>query len=151
VTDLPRRLPIRALRAVFTFRVVLVAIVVLCASGFWLHWTPRFRSLAWGLTEQVHIQVGWIAVGLWIGYLVHHLVVRWGPLTSLQRILGLALTSASAWLLVTGAMLTIGRVGGWPGWVLGSHFVATFALLVLTLWHSVPAWRRLLRGLTTRP
>ena len=119
--------------------------VVLSATGFFLHWTPRFQSLSWGLTEIVHVWIGWAALVFVAGYLVHHLARTWGPLSTLQRILGLALTVDIVLALLTGVLVVEAPVGGPPKWAVPVHFVSTFVLLGLFVWHSAAGWTRWLK------
>ncbi len=150
-----RRSIIALLRWLVPFRWVLLAIVALSATGFALHEMERFSGLQWGLTEIAHVWLGWAALGLWTGYLVHHLAVRWGSLRSPQRLLGAGASLASGVLLVTGVMLAVGMQGGPPGWTVPVHYWATWALLALVLAHTRVAWgswpRRLWRRLVDGP
>jgi hypothetical protein len=117
-------------------------VVALSATGFWLHWTPRFQSLRWGATEMVHVWVGWGTLAATAAYLAHHLARTWGPLVHGQRALGLFLALDLGIGLVSGVLLVSGRVGGPPAWALPAHFGSTFLLLALFAWHSAVGWRR---------
>jgi hypothetical protein len=138
-------MPVNALRALTPFRLVLAVSVVLAATGCWLHWTPRFGGLPWGLTELAHTWIGWGSLALLAGYLIHHLRAKWGRSTKLQRGLGWALAGVASVLSLTGVMLAIAWVGGPPDLVLRLHFVGTFVLAALLLWHTSPPWRRWLK------
>ncbi len=138
-----------SLRRLLPGTVMAVLIGVLSASGFWLHWTPRFESIRWGLTEMGHVWLGWGAVVVTGGYLVHHLARTWGPLRQTQRILGVALTADLFVALITGVVLVSGSSGGPPSWVGPLHFGSTFILLVVFVWHSAVGWRRWLTGAWT--
>lgn len=138
----PPRPAVRILRWLFPFRWLFVALVLLTATGLGLRSLPRFGGLAWGLTELGHVWVGWASLVVWIGYLVHHVTVRWGSWASPQRLLGLAVSLFSLALLGTGVMLASGMDGGPPAWALPVHFVTTWALLGLVVAHTFVAWRR---------
>ncbi|MEE2828601.1 MAG: hypothetical protein VX498_05405 [Myxococcota bacterium] len=127
------------------FRLVLVGLVLLTASGLWLHEIPRFRSAAWGMTEMLHVWVGWACLAVLIAYLGHHLVLKWGPMKRPQRVLGLLLLVVLLVLMGSGALLTFGRVGGYPDLVRDSHYLSTFALVLLVLLHATVPWRKALR------
>jgi hypothetical protein len=131
-----------------------VVMTALAASGWWLHETERFASIAWGLTEQVHVFVGWVSLVGTALYLVHHLARTWGPWKTLQRILGLSLATATAVALASGVVLVMGIDGGPPEWVRMAHWISTWLLTGLFIWHAAKgAWRatrlwvrRLIRG-----
>ncbi|MCP4871538.1 MAG: hypothetical protein GY898_22745 [Proteobacteria bacterium] len=130
------------LRWFFPFRWLFVAIVALTVSGVALHRMERFGGLEWGLTEISHVWVGWASMIAWTGYLLHHVAVRWGSWASPQRLLGLAVSTASVLLLVTGAMLGLGMNGGPPAWAVPVHWWATWALIGLVVAHTFVAWKR---------
>ena len=137
-----RRRIVRLFLRLVPFRVVLVGLVLLAASGLWLRSAPRFLSAAWGMTEMAHVAVGWVFVGVFVGYLVHHLSLHWGSLRNVQRVLGLVLVLLASLLLVTGGLLAVGRSGGFPSWVKESHYLATFGLAALVLIHGTAPLRK---------
>jgi hypothetical protein len=134
------------LRRSAPFSLVTLLLGLLSASGIWLHESPRFGGFSWGVTEMVHIYVGWVFLAIFVGFLVHHLSVRWGTLRSLQRCLGLALVTATACELLSGAFLATGRTGGTPAWVLSLHYLAMPALVGLLLLHLLRPLSSRLRG-----
>ncbi len=136
------RLAVRALRWLFPVRWLLVAFVLLTATGVALHRMERFGGLEWGLTEISHVWIGWASLVVWIGYLVHHVVVKWGPWSSLQRWLGVVLVVLSFALLGTGVMLAVGMDGGPPDWAIEVHWYSTWSLSGLIVWHTFVAWKR---------
>ncbi len=137
------KLPTRLLKRLFPGWGFLVVMVLLAASGLWLRETERFASIAWGLTEMVHVHLGWLSLLGTIAYLVHHLARTWGPLSRPQRLLGLALVAVTAVAFVTGVILVLGLRGGPPAWVRPVHWWTTWAVLVLFAWHSAKGWGRL--------
>lgn len=136
------RLGVRALRWLFPFRWIFVVLVALSATGVALHGMERFVGLQWGLTELSHVWLGWASLVVWSGYLLHHVVVRWGPWSSLQRWLGAVLVALSVALLGTGVMLGVGMDGGPPAWALPLHWWSTWAVCGLVVWHTFVVWRR---------
>lgn len=121
---------------------LLVAVLsILAGTGFYLRWTPRMKSLAWGLTEMIHVHVGWVSLALLAGYLAHHLTRTWGPLRTRQRLLGLGLLADVLVALLTGVVLVLGLSGGPPAWVRPVHLATTVLLLFLVPWHTAPGWR----------
>ena len=123
-----------------------VVMALLAASGWWLHESERFASLAWGLTEQLHVALGWVALAGTAGYLVHHLARTWGPWRTLQRLLGLALVAATLGALISGVVLVLGLRGGPPAWARPLHWGTTWLLCALFAWHGATgAWRGLRR------
>lgn len=148
------RLPTRLLKRVLPGWGFLVVMALLAGSGAWLRESERFASIAWGLTEMVHVHLGWIALLGTAGYLVHHLARTWGPLRRPQRILGLGLVAVTAAASITGGVLVLGLSGGPPDWVRPVHWATTWILLVLFAWHAARGWgkglvralRRAIRG-----
>ena len=141
----------RWLERIVPFRLALLAIVILVATGFLLREVPRFQSAVWGLTEMTHIAVGWSFLGIFLLYLTHHLRRHWGDLRTIQRLLGLALALSTTHLLLTGALLAVGRPGGFPDLVRDSHHLMTYAFCLLLVVHGTVGLRRrlgsFLRGL----
>lgn len=133
------------LRRILPATLMALLVVILSATGFFLHWSPRFESIAWGLTEMVHVWVGWAALLATAGYLAHHLARTWGPWTTLQRILGLLLAADLAVAMLTGVLVVWPPEGGPPAWAVPLHFVSTFGILGLFLWHSAVGWIRWLK------
>lgn len=131
-----------------------VVMSILAASGWWLHESPRFQSIAWGLTEQVHVHLGWVSLIGTSLYLVHHLARTWGDWKTLQRILGLLLAATTLAAFGTGIVLVLGLKGGPPDWVIDVHWASTWILWGLFLWHAAKGtwralalwWRGVLRG-----
>ena len=134
-----------ALRRLIPGTFLALVLAGLSATGFFLHWTPRFQSLSWGLTEIVHVWLGWAALVFGAGYLAHHVARTWGPMSTLQRILGLVLTVDIVLALLTGVLVVWAPVGGPPEWAVPVHFVSTFVLLGLFVWHSAVGWTRWLK------
>lgn len=123
-----------------------VIMALLAASGWWLHETERFASIAWGLTEQIHVWLGWVALAGTALYLVHHLARTWGPWRTLQRILGLALVAMTAGAFISGVLLVSGMRGGPPAWARPLHWWTTWLLTGLFAWHAAKGtWRALRR------
>jgi hypothetical protein len=148
----PRLRTIRLLRSLAPFWLLLAGLFLLVVSGLWLHSADRFSGLSWGLTEMIHGWVGWVCCAVLLGYSGHHLYLHWGPLGRPQRILGLFLLATCLLLMVSGGMLSIGRVGGFPPAVREAHYLGTFALIVLLLLHGLNPWlRRLSRGKQNKP
>ncbi len=146
----PAKIAFQVLRWLFPFRWIFVAIVALTGTGLALHEMERFEGLAWGLTELSHVWIGWAGLLLWTGYLIHHVVVRWGAWTSVQRWLGFLLAVVSVLLLVTGTLLGIGMSGGPPAWALPVHWYATWVLVGLLVAHTFVVWKRWPRRLWRR-
>ena len=142
-----RRRSLEFLRWLVPFRWLLLALVVLAATGLGLRRMERFGGLEWGLTELAHIWLGWASMGLWVAYLAHHLARQWGSMRSIQRLLGVGVLAASGSLLLTGALLAIGMQGGPPAWARPLHHMATWALGGLLAVHARKAWLRLPRAL----
>jgi hypothetical protein len=126
--------------------VLLAGLFLLVVSGLWLHSADRFGGLTWGLTEMIHIWVGWVCCAVLLAYTGHHLYLQWGPLGRPQRLLGLILLAIGLLLMVSGGLLSFGRVGGFPAALREAHYLGTFALIGLLLLHGVnPSLRRLSR------
>jgi len=136
---------VQLLRKLFPFRFLLPVFLVVAASGLWLHWYPRFQDIAWGLTEIVHITLGWFALAVWTGYQCHHLALKWGSFTEIWRIFGVLLGSVTLVAFTTGALLVLGE-GQPAGWLLPSHFLSTFLLLAMLVIHPARVWTGWLRN-----
>ncbi|MCO4773893.1 MAG: cytochrome b/b6 domain-containing protein [Deltaproteobacteria bacterium] len=138
--------PILALlRKVLPGTLMALLFAVLAATGFFLHWSPRFQSIQWGLTEMVHVWIGWASLMAVGGYLIHHLARTWGPWTTRQRLLGILLTADVVAALLTGIVVVWPPGGGPPSWAVPVHFASTFALLGLFVLHSAVGWTRWLK------
>jgi hypothetical protein len=131
---------IKVMKPLFPVGLLLAAFGLLAATGGWLHWTPRFGGLSWGLTELAHVWLGWACLIAVVGYLVPHLVRHRDLHAPPQRLLGWLMAVAAVVVLGTGAVLGIGVVGGPPGWLRSLHFHGTWALLGLTLVHVPISW-----------
>ena len=131
---------IKVLKALFPVGLVLAAFGLLAVTGGWLHWTPRFGGLSWGLTELAHVWLGWACLVGVAGYLAPHLVQHRDLQARIQRPLGWATAAAAVVVLGTGAVLAIGVATGPPGWIRALHFHGTWALLGLTLAHVPIGW-----------
>ncbi len=123
-----------------------VGLFLLVGTGLWLHSADRFSGLGWGLTEMIHVWIGWVCCAVLLAYLGHHLYLHWGPLSRPQRSLGLVLLAVCLLLMVSGGLLSLGRVGGFPSALREAHYLGTFALIGLLLLHGLnPSLRRLSR------
>jgi hypothetical protein len=130
-----RLLRSRWLRSLFSFRFLAGAILFTAITGLFLREEERFDGLAWGLSEWGHVVVGWIAVPLCLGYLLHHVSTRWGSFRSIFRLLGVGLASALCVALLSGAFLDlVPGAMSWPG-LRNIHYIATFPILLLLLLH----------------
>lgn len=130
------------LAKIVPFRLVLTAIVFLVLTGIGLRVFPRFKSAYWGISEMTHVGVGWVFAAAFLLYLCHHLFAQWGTLRSMQRIHGVVLALSSGYLLITGAMLAVGRLGGFPEFVKESHYAVTWVFIALLVVHSSVGLRR---------
>ena len=137
---------LRILRAVFPFWALFWGLVVATATGLWIHWYPRWQDLAWGLTEMVHVFLGWPALALWLGYNVHHLRRKWGDFRAPARILGLILTTSAGVAFITGVWLVQRSEGGPPAFVRTLHFWTTFPIFPVMLLHTWKPMGRWLRA-----
>ena len=131
-------------RGVFAFRFLFGMVLFTAATGFFLRMTPRFGALSWGLTEWAHVVVGWLAVPWTLGYLIHHMVKRWGSFKDVFRLLGLTLAGSLLVALISGVLLgEVPGAEGWPG-LRSLHYAATFPILALLVLHpSRVLWGRL--------
>lgn len=130
------------LRSIFAFRFVLMMVLFTAISGLFLHVTERFGGLSWGLSEWAHVMVGWVAVPWTTGYLVHHLVKKWGSFSDAFRLMGLLLALSLVLTLLSGLFLdSVPGAADWPG-LLDLHYFLTFPILVLLVLHP----SRILRG-----
>jgi hypothetical protein len=136
---------LRLLRWLMPGWAICLWLVFLSGTGLYLRNAERFASLAWGLTEMVHVHTGWIGLAALTAYLVHHLARTWGPLGHRQRILGLALLALCAVAWLTGIVLVLGLQGGPPAFVVALHHLSTWGLLAVMVWHTVPGWTRWLK------
>ncbi len=142
----------RWLRALFAFRFLAGAMLFTAGTGLFLRGMDRFGGLAWGLSEWGHVVVGWVALPLFLGYLLHHVAKRWGSLGSFFRLLGLALAATLGLALLSGVLLDqVPAAGSWSG-VRTLHYVATFPILALLVLHparialaKTALWMRSLR------
>jgi hypothetical protein len=131
----PLRL-LRLLLAVFPFWGVFWGMAIATGTGLWIHSYPRWQGLAWGLTEMVHVFLGWPALALWAGYNVHHLTRHWGNFAATSRILGLIVTTSAGIAFLTGVWLVIRTEGGPPGFVRPLHYWTTFPIFPVLLIHT---------------
>jgi hypothetical protein len=138
------------LRFLFPFKLLLPTLLFVAGSGIYLRVQPRFHDLAWGLTETLHVAVGWLALAVYLGYQIHHLSRKWGNFANRWRLLGLSLLSCTVVALVTGVMLIQGSEAP-PPWVRTAHLAVTPLLLVLLVLHPSRALTRWFRSRTTRP
>ncbi len=127
---------LRLLRAVFRFWWLFWGIAIASGTGLWLHWYPRWQDLGWGMTEMVHVFLGWPALALWAGYNVHHLTRHWGNFRAMSRILGLIVTTSAGIAFLTGVWLVIRSEGGPPAYVRTLHFWTTFPIFPVLLVHT---------------
>lgn len=119
-------------------------LVTAIGTGLFVHWYPRWQDLAWGLTEMIHVFLGWPALALWLGYNVHHLARHWGSFREWSRILGLIVTTSAGIAFATGVWLVIRSEGGPPPIVRQLHFWCTFPILPVLLIHT---WKPMIRWL----
>jgi uncharacterized membrane protein YvlD (DUF360 family) len=56
--------------------VLLAGLFLLVVSGLWLHSADLFVGLTWGLTEMIHIWVGWVCGAVLLAYTGHLMVSR---------------------------------------------------------------------------
>jgi hypothetical protein len=133
------------LARVAPFRWLLFVLLLLGGSGLWLHEAPRFETLGWGLTEMLHVQLGWACLGGYLLYQAHHLAAKWGSFRDRHRIEGLLLAACTAAVLGTGVWLVVPTPGGPPAWVRGVHWFGTFGMVGLTALHTAGGLRRWLR------
>jgi hypothetical protein len=95
---------------------------------------------------MLHVGGGLILTVLLLGYLAHHLHNHWGNLSDRGRILGLAVTLDLAVALTTGLAFEVPASAPPPPWMLELHYLSTFPILPLILWHSAAALSRWLSG-----
>ncbi len=129
---------VRILRALFPFWWLFWGLAIATGTGLWIHWYPRWQGMAWGVTEMVHVFLGWPALALYLGYNVHHLMRHWGDFREKARVLGVLLTGSALVAFASGVWLVLPSEGGPPGGVKGAHFWSTFPIFPLVLWHT---WR----------
>ncbi len=137
----PPRL-LRVLLALAPFWWLFWGLAVATGTGLWLHWYPRWQDLGWGLTEMVHVFLGWPALALWVLYNVHHLSRHWGDFRALKRMLGLTLTTSAGLAFLTGVWLVQRSEGGPPAFVRTVHFWTTFPIFPVMLVHT---WKPMIR------
>ena len=123
------------LRSLFSFRFLAGAILFTAGTGLFLREQEPFGGLAWGLSEWGHVLAGWIAVPLFLGYLLHHVFTRWGSFQAVFRLLGVGLALALCAALLSGAFLDlVPGAMSWPG-LRETHYIVTFPILLLLLLH----------------
>ena len=129
--------PVRALKVLFPFLLILGLTLVVGVSGLVLHEMDRFSTLAWGSIEMLHVVLGLaLTVGL-LGYLVHHLFIHWGDFSDLRRILGLALSTDLVVAVITGLLFELRGESEWGSWLTWTHYISTFPILPLLLAHTL--------------
>ncbi|MEE2828778.1 MAG: hypothetical protein VX498_06300 [Myxococcota bacterium] len=142
----------RWVQKLFAFRFLALLVAIVAVSGLVLHELEPFEGLNWGLTEWLHVVVGWVAVPWTFGYLVHHMVKRWGSFGDLFRVLGLVLAVALLLALLTGLLLDLPSARAAESWALPLHYLLTWPIVVLFFLHPsrialrrAQAWLRGLR------
>ena len=110
-------------------------LLLLVASGLWLHWTPRFSSPTWGFVEWTHSAIGIVSIPLVLAYLGHHLPTQWPRRHRAAVRSGLLLVGGLAVLTWTGCEL-LGPIDGAESERTRSvHFAVTFAVIAGLGWH----------------
>ncbi|MEE2828226.1 MAG: hypothetical protein VX498_03475 [Myxococcota bacterium] len=138
--------PIRILKVLFPFLLILGLTLIVGISGLVLHEIDRFSSLAWGSVEMVHVALGLVLTLGLLGYLVHHLVIHWGEFSDIRRILGLALSADLVVAVLTGLLFELRGDSEWGSWLTWTHYISTFPILPLLIAHTLGPLRRWLGG-----